>query len=134
MHAISFFYEIHMLKERLEERKLKANAEKMVKSMKQFLSFELFLQRAQNVKSEVLRLRGEISRLKILNTSLTLGTPLHKLDFLLRKTSMDMGDGASRSLSRSEEDSSSSLSNIAYVPPGLEGGLKAIEVMQMLAD
>ena len=89
--------------------------------------------KALNAKNEVMNLRSEISRLKILNTSITLGTPIYPIDMRSTKTSYDFFD-LSGSQSRSDGEASSSVSILPYVPAGLAGGLKAAQVMQMLAD
>ena len=85
------------------------------------------------MKNEVRNLRSEISKLKILNTSITMGAPIHQIDMRSRKTSYDMFD-TSGSQSRSDGEPSVSLSIIPYVPAGLAGGLKAVQVMQLFAD
>ena len=85
------------------------------------------------MKREVPNLRNEISNLKILNTSLTLGIPHYKLDGRQRKMSTDLFDNNSGSLSRSDEGSSST-SATTYLPINLATSLKTIDVIQMLAD
>ena len=64
-------------------------------------------------------------------SSITSGSPLNGGSS--RKTSFELQE-TSGSLSRSDGESSSSLHNIAFIPPGLQGGLTTVEVMQMLAD
>ena len=63
------------------------------------------MQKTDNKKKEVSRLRTEISRLKVMNSNITIGVPINKIDVRQRKFSDDTA-------SVSDTTSSTSLSNI----------------------
>ena len=63
------------------------------------------MQKTENKKKEVNRLRTEISRLKVMNSNITIGVPINKIDVRQRKFSDDTA-------SVSDTTSSTSLSNI----------------------
>ena len=63
------------------------------------------MQKTENKKKEVNRLRTEISRLKVMNSNITIGVPINKIDVRQRKFSDDTA-------SVSDTTSSPSLSNI----------------------
>ena len=80
-------YELHALKKRLKDLKMKADEQ---------------TKKTENRKKEVNNLRKEISRLKTMNSNIAIGVPMNKIDLRQRKLS-DEAD--SLSLSRSSSSS-----------------------------
>ena len=100
-------YEIHFLKKRLAEIKLKTQEQIKVSSGldDRVSQNRLTLQKTENRRKEVIRLRSEISKLKVLNSNITIGLPINKIDVRQRKLSDDTA-------SVSDTTSSTSLNNI----------------------
>ena len=107
IQAISLCYEIHFLKKRLAEIKLKTQEQiKVSFGLDDPVSQNrLTLQKTENRRKEVNRLRSEISKLKVLNSNITIGLPINKIDVRQRKLSDDTA-------SVSDTTSSTSLNNI----------------------
>ena len=81
----------------------------------------------------MLSLRKDISKLKILTTNLSLGKATQPVDANNRKQSSELMD-LFDSHSSIEDDASVSLTHLPYIPDTFDGGIKAAQVMQMLAD
>ena len=107
IQAISLCYEIHFLKRRLAEIKLKTQEQIKVSLVSPNLlcTENVNLQKTENRRKEVNRLRSEISKLKVLNSNITIGLPINKIDVRQRKLSDDTA-------SVSDTTSSTSLTNI----------------------
>ena len=86
----------------------------------------LLLQKTENKKKEVNRLRTEISRLKVMNSNITIGVPINKIDVRQRKFS-DETSSASDTMS-----SSTSLTNININNFGADFTFQ--EIAEMMAD
>ena len=84
------------------------------------------MQKTDNKKKEVSRLRSEISRLKVMNSNITIGVPINKIDVRQRKFS---DDSASVSDTMS---SSTSLTNINMNNFGADFTFQ--EIAEMMAD
>ena len=84
------------------------------------------LQKTENKKKEVNRLRTEISRLKVMNSNITIGVPINKIDVRQRKCS-DESSSVSDTMS-----SSTSLTNININNFGADFTFQ--EIAEMMAD
>ena len=85
------------------------------------------LQKTENKKKEVNRLRTEISRLKVMNSNITIGVPINKIDVRQRKFSDE-----SASVSPNTMSSSTSLTNININNFGADFTFQ--EIAEMMAD
>ena len=87
----------------------------------------ILLQKTENKKKEVNRLRTEISRLKVMNSNITIGVPINKIDVRQRKFSDE-----SASVSPNTMSSSTSLTNININNFGADFTFQ--EIAEMMAD
>ena len=134
IHAISLFYELQTLRDTLEEKKKIVECERQVSINECEINCKFsIIQKTLTLKSEVSNLRKEISRLKVLTTSISLGKAIQQIDEKQRNMSVELMDlfGSDSSF---DGDASVSLSHLPYIPDSFEGGIKAAQVMQMLAD
>ena len=128
IQAISLFYEIHSLKKRHADMKLRSEEQTQVRSPYLLsLIIIILLQKTENKKKEVNRLRTEISRLKVMNSNITIGVPINKIDVRQRKFSDE-----SASVSPNTMSSSTSLTNININNFGADFTFQ--EIAEMMAD